>query len=285
MPLARTRAASGATGPRTRTLTWPAACLLAAVKRHIIGATAAVLALACSALELGCLRRSSRQPSATAAQPLPSPPGTSPDTWLQDARTKSSEERAAELVAALTQDEKLSLLTGYFGVQKDWNQVLMPWLDRVSGALEAWYPGSRGGPAIARVLERDRQSLGASASGFPRTLEQLPRATIPGAGLTKGEPFHVRYDEGAAVGYRWYDKKGFQPLFAFGHGLSYSTLQPRSARCQPCQSVDRRELQSAEYRHPHGKRRGAARARRAATARDVGMPGNTGFASPRAITR
>jgi beta-glucosidase len=102
--------------------------------------------------------------------------------------------------------------------------VLMPWLDRVSGALEAWYPGSRGGPAIARVLSGAVNPSGHLPVSFPRSLDQLPRPTIPGAGLPADQHFDVRYDEGAAVGYRWYDKKGLQPLFAFGHGLSYSSF-------------------------------------------------------------
>ncbi len=102
--------------------------------------------------------------------------------------------------------------------------VLMPWLDRVSGVLEAWYPGSRGGPAIARVLSGAVNPSGHLPVSFPRSVDQLPRAAIPGAGLPKDERFDVHYDEGAAVGYRWYDKQGLEPLFAFGHGLSYSTF-------------------------------------------------------------
>jgi beta-glucosidase len=102
--------------------------------------------------------------------------------------------------------------------------VLMPWIDHVNGVVEAWYPGSQGGAAIARVLSGAVNPSGHLPVSFPRTLEQLPRATIAGAGLPKDQPFDVHYDEGAAVGYRWYDKKGFEPLFAFGHGLSYTSF-------------------------------------------------------------
>ncbi|MEO6602437.1 MAG: glycoside hydrolase family 3 C-terminal domain-containing protein [Polyangiaceae bacterium] len=103
--------------------------------------------------------------------------------------------------------------------------VLMPWLDRVSGALEAWYPGSRGGAAIARVLSGAVNPSGHLPASFPRSIDQLPRATIAGGGLATDQHFDVHYDEGAAVGYRWYDKHGFTPLFAFGHGLSYTTFE------------------------------------------------------------
>jgi beta-glucosidase len=102
--------------------------------------------------------------------------------------------------------------------------VLMPWVDHVSGVIEAWYPGSQGGAAIARVLSGAVNPSGHLPVSFPRALTQLPRATIAGAGLPKDQHFDVRYDEGAAVGYRWYDAKGFDPLYAFGHGLSYTTF-------------------------------------------------------------
>jgi len=55
-----------------------------------------------------------------------------------------------------------------------------------------------------------------------------------GLGLPRGERFDVHYDEGAAVGYRWYEKHGLDPLFAFGHGLSYTrfTFEALAARIE-----------------------------------------------------
>jgi len=102
--------------------------------------------------------------------------------------------------------------------------VLMPWLDGVQGVVEAWYPGSRGGSAIARLLSGAVNPSGHLPVSFPRGVDQLPRATIGGAGVPPDFKFDVRYDEGAAVGYRWYDKQGLDPLFPFGHGLSYSSF-------------------------------------------------------------
>jgi beta-glucosidase len=102
--------------------------------------------------------------------------------------------------------------------------VLMPWLDRVSGVLEAWYPGSAGGPAIARVLSGAVNPSGHLPVSFPRSADQLPRPKPVGEGLPKGQLFDVVYDEGAAVGYRWYDKKGFGPLLPFGWGLTYTSF-------------------------------------------------------------
>lgn len=100
--------------------------------------------------------------------------------------------------------------------------VLLPWLERVAGAVEAWYPGSQGGPAIARVLSGAVNPSGHLPASFPRAPEQLPRPRIAGEGVPKGQPFDVSLDEGAAVGYRWYDKQKLEPRLPFGHGLSYT---------------------------------------------------------------
>ncbi|RYZ06195.1 MAG: beta-glucosidase [Myxococcales bacterium] len=100
--------------------------------------------------------------------------------------------------------------------------VLMPWIDSVAGVVEAWYPGSVGGTAIARVLSGAVNPSGHLPASFPRSVEQLPRPRIVGAEVPKDQPFSVRLSEGAAVGYRWYEARKQAPLFAFGHGLSYT---------------------------------------------------------------
>ncbi len=100
--------------------------------------------------------------------------------------------------------------------------VLLPWLDHVQGVIEAWYPGSAGGLAIARVLSGAVSPSGHLPVSFPRSRDQVPRATTAGAGLPKGQAFDVHYDEGAAVGYRWYAAKGLVPALPFGLGLAYT---------------------------------------------------------------
>jgi len=117
--------------------------------------------------------------------------------------------------------------------------VLMPWAPRVNGIVEAWYPGSRGGPAIARVLSGAVNPSGHLPASFAKSLEQLPRPKTYGVGATPDISFDVRYDEGAAVGYRWYDLRGLEPLFPFGHGLSYTTF----TRTELAARVDGGELQ------------------------------------------
>jgi len=113
------------------------------------------------------------------------------------------------------------------------NPILMPWLSKVGAVLQAWYPGQRGGPAIAKILTGAVSPSGRLPMTFPAGIAQLPRPTIPGfdpenrkpLGLgTKVAPFAVPFPEGADVGYRWFEKQRAKPLFAFGHGLTYTTF-------------------------------------------------------------
>ncbi len=99
--------------------------------------------------------------------------------------------------------------------------VTMPWLDRARGVVEAWYPGSRGAEAIAAVLFGAVNPSGRLPLTFPRSEADTPNPALPGAEIERGR-FDVTYPEGADVGYRWYARTGRPPLFAFGHGLSYT---------------------------------------------------------------
>jgi len=101
--------------------------------------------------------------------------------------------------------------------------VLMPWAGRVAGILEAWYPGTEGGHAIANVLFGRVNPSGRLPATFPQSESQLPRPVRPG-GATEQDVFTLNYSEGAAVGYKWFDKNNLQPLFPFGYGLSYTTF-------------------------------------------------------------
>ena len=105
------------------------------------------------------------------------------------------------------------------------NPVLMPWLDQVGAVLEAWYPGARGGEAIANVLFGRVDPSGRLPISFPRSEAQLPRPAIPGWGLDEKAPFDVDYVEGSNLGYRWFEAKSEKPLFPFGYGLSYTSFR------------------------------------------------------------
>ncbi len=120
----------------------------------------------------------------------------------------------------------------------------MPWIDKVSGVVEAWYPGIRGAEALANILTGDVNPSGKLAITFPKSDADLPHPALvlpppesqphrpaPGqnisdfmAQMQKGLPaFQTTYDEGLKVGYKWYDAEKKDPLFPFGFGLSYTT--------------------------------------------------------------
>jgi beta-glucosidase len=107
------------------------------------------------------------------------------------------------------------------------NPVAMPWRDRVRGIVHAWYPGQAGGQAIAEVLGGEVNPSGRLPVTFPADLAQTPRPELPGLGTPAGTPTTIHYDEGAEVGYRWFALRGEKPLYAFGHGLSYTNFAYR----------------------------------------------------------
>ena len=103
--------------------------------------------------------------------------------------------------------------------------VTMPWIDAVGAVVEAWYPGTAGGEAIARVLTGEVNPSGRLPATFPKSEQQLPRVKLDGDPAGQPGKFSVDYNiEGAAVGYKWFELKGHKPLFAFGHGLSYTSF-------------------------------------------------------------
>jgi beta-glucosidase len=102
--------------------------------------------------------------------------------------------------------------------------VAMPWASRVPVILEAWYPGRAGGKAIANVLTGRVNPSGHLPVTFYASEAQLPRPVRPG-GNSEMDQFTISYSEGAAVGYKWVDRNGLQPLFPFGHGLSYTRFE------------------------------------------------------------
>ena len=111
--------------------------------------------------------------------------------------------------------------------------IYMPWADQVPAILEAFYPGIGGGPAIARILTGKVNPSGHLPISFPASPDQLARPDIEGLGKPDGTPAAVAYDEGAAFGYKWYDVKGYKPLFWFGHGLSYTRFALSDLTARP----------------------------------------------------
>lgn len=98
--------------------------------------------------------------------------------------------------------------------------VTMPWRTRVAAILQAWYPGQECGNALADVLFGKADPGGRLPQTFPHRLED-----DPAFGNYPGENGRVHYREGIFVGYRHYERRGIQPLFPFGHGLSYTSFR------------------------------------------------------------
>ncbi len=97
--------------------------------------------------------------------------------------------------------------------------VEMPWLESVPAVLQSWYGGQDAGHALADLLFGDVNPSGKLPTSFPRRLQDNPAfINYP------GDNGQVNYGEGIWVGYRYYDKKEIEPLFPFGHGLSYTTF-------------------------------------------------------------
>ena len=98
--------------------------------------------------------------------------------------------------------------------------IEMPWLDQAGAVLQAWYGGQEVGGAVADVLFGVTDPGGRLPVTFPQDSRQHP-------GLLNypGEAGKVRYGEGVYVGYRGFDRLGLEPMFSFGHGLSYTSFE------------------------------------------------------------
>jgi beta-glucosidase len=125
-----------------------------------------------------------------------------------------SQDALVQAVAAANPHTVVVLQTGA--------EVLMPWLSQVSGVLQTWYPGAKGGAATAQLLFGDVDPSGKLPQTWPASETQGPISTpaqYPGVNGV------ADYSEGVYVGYRWFDEHNQTPLFPFGFGLSYTHFQ------------------------------------------------------------
>ncbi len=154
-------------------------------------------------------------------------------------------EHQDELIAAVAAANPHTIV-----VLESGTAVTMPWVDQVSGILEAWYAGSRGADAVANVIFGDVNPSAKLPMTFPKSEADLPHPTLVkppkvtvdadrqgwkriAAGLPA---FPVTYDEGVKVGYKWYDAENKPVLFPFGYGLSYTTYSYSNLKVTPGKS-------------------------------------------------
>jgi beta-glucosidase len=100
--------------------------------------------------------------------------------------------------------------------------VLLPWADDVAAIVLTWFPGQEAGAALADVLLGVAEPGGRLPTTWPRREQDCPVLDVV---VTDGT---VRYDEGVFVGYRGWERSGATPLYAFGHGLGYTTWRYES---------------------------------------------------------
>ena len=116
------------------------------------------------------------------------------------------------------------------------NGVAMPWLAKVPAVVQGWFVGSEAGEAIVSVLLGDVNPSGKLPFTWYASLAQCGAHalnTYPGTWRADHQIIDEEYKEGIYVGYRWIDKvqssklkaQSSSPLFAFGHGLSYTTFK------------------------------------------------------------
>lgn len=103
--------------------------------------------------------------------------------------------------------------------------VLMPWLEEVPAALQAWFPGQEAGDSVADVLLGHADPGGRLPQTFLARIEDDPTHPETPDLQYPGQDGHVAYQEGLFTGYRHMDRHSLTPLFPFGFGLSYATFE------------------------------------------------------------
>ena len=124
-----------------------------------------------------------------------------------------NQDAVIEALAAANPNLAVCLVSG--------NAVAMPWVGQVRSIAQCWFCGSEAGNSIADVIFGKVNPSGKLPFTFPVRIEDSPAHAL--GAYTCGKDVH--YKESIYVGYRWFDTKGIRPLFAFGHGLSYTEFE------------------------------------------------------------
>jgi beta-glucosidase len=165
------------------------------------------------------------------------------DAWNDNAFDSESVDKPSmnlpfaqdDLIKAIQKANSKVIVVLYGGAATD----MSAWHRQAKGILQAWYPGMEGGNAVAGILFGSVNPSGKLPMTFPLKLQDSPAHALreyPGKdgvvnskdGLLAGYPGKngvVHYKEGLLVGYRYFDTRKVEPLFAFGHGLSYTAFE------------------------------------------------------------
>jgi beta-glucosidase len=122
-----------------------------------------------------------------------------------------------ELIKAVQQANANNIIILFGGAATD----MSPWNAKAKAIIHAGYPGMEGGNALAKIIFGEVNPSGKLTMTFPKKLQDSPAHAL---GEYPGSNGVVRYNEGVFVGYRYFDTKKVEPLFPFGHGLSYTSF-------------------------------------------------------------
>ena len=155
-----------------------------------------------------------------------------PTSEARDMRTLNLSDKQDDLVSAVAAANPHTIV-----VLETGGPAAMPWIDKVSAAIEIWYPGIRSAEALADILFGDVNPCGKLPATFAKSDADLPHPEVPGpppapaaatpapaGGRGMMAAFDIDYTEGLKIGYKWFDAEGKEPLFPFGFGLSYTTF-------------------------------------------------------------
>ncbi|MBR2063753.1 MAG: glycoside hydrolase family 3 C-terminal domain-containing protein [Bacteroidales bacterium] len=131
-----------------------------------------------------------------------------------------AQDKVIEAIAEVNPNLAVVIISG--------NAVAMPWVDKVNAIVEGWYIGSQMGHALADVIFGKVNPSGKLPFTFPVKLEDNGAHALD---AYDPADLSVEYKEGIYVGYRWAEKQDVKPLFAFGHGLSYTDFTYGGAEC------------------------------------------------------
>ena len=131
-----------------------------------------------------------------------------------------AQDRVIEALAEVNPNLAVVIISG--------NAVAMPWVDKVNAIVEGWFIGSQMGNALADVIFGKVNPSGKLPFTFPAKLEDNGAHAL---GAYDPQDLSVEYKESIYVGYRWAEKQNIKPLFAFGHGLSYTDFTYGEAKC------------------------------------------------------
>lgn len=137
-----------------------------------------------------------------------------------------NQDAVIEALAAANPNLAVCLVSG--------NAVAMPWVGQIRSIAQCWFCGSEAGNSIADVIFGKVNPSGKLPFTFPVRIEDSPAHAL--GVYTCGKDVH--YKEGIYVGYRWFDTKDIKPLFAFGHGLSYTEFEYSDFNASPSVSAN-----------------------------------------------